>query len=129
MGNFWETLGTIFWWVFMAYIFIAYLMVLFSIVGDLIRDKSLNGWVKAVWIFFLIWSGPLTALIYLIARGRGMAERQAAQLAESRKAAEGYIREVAGATPAEELTKAKALLDAGAISAEEFSTLKAKILA
>ena len=130
MGDFWTTLGTIFWWMFMAYIFVAYLMVVFSIITDLFRDKEMTGWIKAVWIFCLIFFTFITALVYLIVRGRGMSERQAAQAAESRKAAESYLRGLAGGSgPAEELSKAKALLDSGAITASEFASLKAKILA
>jgi hypothetical protein len=129
VGDFWATIGSIFWWVFMAYIFIAYLMVMFSIVGDVIRDKDLKGWVKAMWIFLLIWSGPITAIVYLILRGRGMADRQAAQVRESRRMADDYVREVAGTSPADEIVKAKSLLDSGAITADDYAALKAKALA
>ena len=61
-------------WLFWVFVFFAYLMVLFSIIGDLFRDSELSGWLKAIWIIFLIFVPFLTALIYLIARGNGMTE-------------------------------------------------------
>ncbi|AMB59697.1 SHOCT domain-containing protein [Microterricola viridarii] len=124
--NFWNVLWAFFW----AFAFIAYLFAIFAIIGDLFRDHKLNGWWKALWIIFLIFVPFLTALIYLIARGRGMAERQAKDVVAAQKASEQYIKQVAGSSsPAEEINKAKALLDSGAINQAEFEALKAKALA
>ena len=77
----------------MAFIFIAYLFALFAIIGDLFRDHKLNGLSKAIWIIFLIFVPFLTALIYLIARGKGMAERGAAQ-AEELQGGAGSVHQV-----------------------------------
>ena len=66
----------IIWFFFWTFAFIAYLMVLFSIIGDLFHDSTLNGWGKAAWMLFLIFVPFLTALVYLIARRTGMAKRQ-----------------------------------------------------
>lgn len=71
----------------------------------------------------------LTAVVYLIARGSGMAERQAAQVKKAQDAAETYIREVAGRSPVQEIAEAKALLDAGTLTVEEYERVKAKALA
>jgi hypothetical protein len=118
-------------WFFWVFIFFAYLMVLFSIIGDLFRDSELNGWLKALWIIFLIFVPFLTALIYLIARGNGMTKRSVAQATEMRKAQDEYIRQAAGSAPAtgvDDIAKAKTLLDSGAITQAEFDALKAKAL-
>lgn len=124
--SFWE----FFWLMLWAFIFISYLMVLFQVIIDIFRDRDLNGWARAVWLVALIIAPPVTALVYVLARGRGMTQRQQADAAASRAAAEDYIRTVATATdPAEQIAKAKALLDSGAISAAEFAQLKAKALA
>ncbi|KAA9108395.1 SHOCT domain-containing protein [Microbacterium rhizomatis] len=124
--NFWDVVAWFFW----VFVFFAYLMVLFSIIGDLFRDHKLNGWFKAIWIIFLIFVPFLTALVYLIARGRGMSERQAAAIQAAQSAQAAYIREAAGTgSPADDIAKAKSLLDSGAISADEFASLKAKALA
>ena len=70
------------------------------------------------------------ALIYLIARGRGMAERQAGEVKRAQVATDQYIQSVAGRdNPAEQIASAKSLLDSGAITQEEFDKLKAKALA
>ena len=122
---FWDLI----WWFLVAFVFIAYLFALFAIIGDLFRDHKLNGFVKAIWIIFLIFVPFLTALIYLIARGKGMAERGAAQAKELQAAQDSYIKSVAGVrSPSEEIAKAKALLDAGAITQAEFDAIKAKAL-
>jgi hypothetical protein len=123
--GFWD----FFWLMLWGYVFIAYLMVLFQVIMDVFRDRSINGWTRVIWLVALFIAPPVTALIYLIARGKGMGERQRQVAADSRAAAEEYVRSVAGATdPAESIQKAKGLLDSGAISAAEYETLKAKAL-
>ena len=104
-------------------------MVVFTIIGDIFRDSSLNGWLKAVWIIFLVFLPFLTSLVYLIARGQGMAQRRGEQIAELQAAQTAYIRETAGSSPADDITKARGLLDSGVITQAEFETLKAKALA
>ena len=120
----WDTI----WWFFWAFAFIAYLFVLFGIITDLFRDRSLNGWLKAVWLIFLLFLPFLTSLIYLIARGRGMAERSQEASQAMRTDTESYIRGVAGKSPTEEIAKAKELLDSGAINQQEFEHVKARAL-
>ena len=116
-------------WFFWAFVFVSYLMVVFTIIGDIFRDSSLNGWLKAVWIIFLVFLPFLTSLVYLIARGQGMAQRRGEQIAELQAAQTAYIRETAGSSPADDITKARGLLDSGVITQAEFETLKAKALA
>jgi hypothetical protein len=123
--DFWDIL----WFILISFVFVAYLMVLFSIIGDLFRDHNTSGWVKAIWILFLIFAPFLTALIYLIARGKGMAERQMKQAQEMKAMQDAYIKDVAGSAPADQIARAKELLDSGAISQAEFDALKAKALA
>lgn len=122
---FWEILG----WMLWAVVFIGYLFMLFAIISDLFRDRKLNGWWKAVWILFLLFLPFLTALIYLIARGSGMAERSDRAARDAEGATQTYIREAAGKSPSEEIAAASALLDAGSINQEEFNRLKVKALA
>jgi hypothetical protein len=124
MDNFWDVLRAL----ISAFFFVAYLIVLFHIVTDLFSDREQSGFAKAFWIFALIFLPVLTALAYLVLRGGGMAERQEARLRNAQADADAYIQSVAGSSPADQITKAKALLDAGAISQSEFETLKAKAL-
>ena len=124
-SNFWSVVWLFFW----TFAFVAYLFALFAIISDLFRDHKLNGWWKALWIIFLIFVPFLTALVYLIARGPGMAQRSQKEARQMQSATDEYIRNVAGASPADEISKAKALLDSGAITPEEFAHLKARALA
>ena len=119
-----------FWLLIWSFFLVCYLMVLFQIIGDLFRDKDLSGWWKALWIIFLIIFPFLAALVYLIARGRGMAERQAGAVQSAQAATDQYIQSVASrGNPAEQIASAKTLLDNGTISQEEFDKLKQKALA
>lgn len=127
--GFWANFWDLIWWFLWAFVFFAYLFALFSIIGDLFRDHKLNGWFKAIWIVFLIFVPFLTALVYLIARGRGMAERSQKEVKQFQQAQDDYIKNVAGTSPSDEIAKAKQLLDAGTISAAEYEQIKAKALA
>jgi hypothetical protein len=124
--DFWSFVAWFFW----CFVFVAYLMVLFSILGDLFRDRSVNGWVKAIWVIFLVFVPFLTALIYLIARGTGMQRRSMAQASALRADQDAYIRTTAasGRSPAEEIAAAKQLLDSGALTPSEYDALKARAL-
>ncbi|BBX89121.1 SHOCT domain-containing protein [Mycolicibacterium boenickei] len=124
-GSTWDFL----WHFLIIFAWIAYLLVLFQILTDLFwRDHKTSGWVKAVWVVFLILLPWLTALVYLIARGKGMSERAQAAALAAKKETDDYIRQAAGRSPAQEIADAKALLDAGTISQAEFDGLKAKAL-
>ena len=124
--------GEVLLWSFWFFIWIAALMVWFRCLFDLFGDSSLSGWAKAGWALLLIFVPWLGALIYLIARGRSMTERQMAALAQRQAEQEKYIQQVArhlpGARPSRS-PSAKALLDSGAITQAEFESLKAKALA
>ena len=125
MSYFWDAV------VLMAstFFFIAYLIVLFQVIVDLFRDSEMGGGSKVLWIVGLIFLPVLTALIYILARGSGMAERQRAVMRNAKSETDAYIRQVAGKTPADQIADAKKLLDAGTISSDEFARLKAKALA
>jgi type VI protein secretion system component VasK len=119
-----------FWLLIWSFFFVCYLMVLFQIIGDLFRDRELSGWLKALWIIFLIIFPFLAAVIYLIARGKGMAERQAGAVRSAQAATDEYIQSVATkGNPADQIASAKSLLDSGTITQEEFDKLKQKALA
>ena len=129
--GFWGSFWDIIWWFLTIFIFISSLFVRFAIISDLFRDHKLNGWWKAVWIIFLLFFPIITALVYLIARGRGMGERSQAQAKQLQEAQSEYIKSVAGAgaaSPSDEIAKARALLDAGTIDQAEYDALKAKAL-
>ncbi|PQP14390.1 SHOCT domain-containing protein [Rhodococcus opacus] len=124
LDSFWDLI----WYTLVVFAFVAYLMILFQVLGDLFRDRTMPGLTKTLWIIFLIVVPYLAAFVYLIARGPGMAERQLEAQNTAKQATDHYIRQVAGKSAAEQIADAKALLDAGTISQAEFDTLKAKAL-
>jgi hypothetical protein len=124
-----NSFGDFFWLLVWAFVFGCYLVVLFQIIVDLFRDQDLSGWWKAVWIVFLIIAPFLSVLIYVIARGRGMAERY--QAAKGPQEADTYVPPpiIHMPNPADQITSAQTLLDQGAITQAEFDQLKQKALA
>lgn len=123
--SFWDVV----WFIFISFAFVAYLMVMFSILTDLFRDPDTSGWAKAVWVIALIFLPLLASLVYLIARGRGMTERSMKSAEAMKRQQDAYIRQAAGkASPVDEIAKAQAMLDSGAITQAEYDTLKAKAL-
>lgn len=127
MHGFWD----FFWLLLTSFLFIAYLLVLFSIFGDLFRDRGLSGWAKAGWVVLLLVFPLLGSLAYLIFRGPSMAERSVASAAAVKTETEDYIRSVAtaGTNPTEQIARAHSLLEAGVIDETEFARLKAAALA
>jgi hypothetical protein len=125
LSNFWDVVVLM----VSTFVFVAYLIVLFQIVVDLFRDAEMGGGSKVLWIIGLIFLPVLTSLVYIVARGGGMAERQRASLRRAKSETDAYIREVAAKSPAEQIADAKALLDAGTITKDEFDRLKSKALA
>ena len=123
--SFWDVV----WFIFISFAFVAYLMVLFSILSDLFRDRDTSGWVKAVWVVCLIFFPFITALVYLIARGKGMTERSMRSAEHAKAQQDAYIRDVAAkSTPADQIAQARAMLDAGTITQTEYERLKEKAL-
>ena len=124
-----------FWLLVWTFLFVAYLMVLFHILGDLFRDRDLGGFAKVVWVLALVVFPVLTSLVYLMVRGRGMAERTMERALRQADTQDAYVRSVAGSngsngsTPVDQLTKAKSLLDSGAITTEDFAQIKVRALA
>jgi hypothetical protein len=119
-----------FWLLLWAFVFTCYLIVLFQVFGDLFRDRDLSGWWKAVWIIFLIIAPFLSVLIYVIARGTGMAERRQESLGGGRRDDEVYVPPPVMKidNPAGQIATAQQLLDSGTISQTEFDQLKQKAL-
>lgn len=122
--SFWEFI----WFLVLSFLFIAYLMMLFSIFVDLFRDRDLSGWAKACWVIALLFLPFISALIYLITRGSEMAGRSANDMVRREEATQDYIRQVARVDPASQLSDAKKLLDDGAITADEYEQIKRTVL-
>jgi hypothetical protein len=126
--------GDIFWSILWFYFLFLWIMVMFHILSDLFRDHTLPAVTKTLWVLFLVFLPFLAALVYLLTRGKGMAERAAARQQQAQEQFDSYVRTVATtgdatASPTDQIAQAKQLLDAGTIDQAEFDRLKAKALA
>ena len=125
MNSFWDWIWLTLW----IFALIILVWIIIAIITDLFRNHESSGWVKALWIIFLVLIPWLTALIYLIVEHDGMAERSMKAADRAQKEQAQYIQAVAGSSSAEQIKHAKDLLDAGTITQTEYDQLKAKALA
>ncbi|MFI7410157.1 SHOCT domain-containing protein [Streptomyces sp. NPDC049627] len=117
------------------FLWVMWFVMLFRVFGDIFRDDSMGGWAKAGWTVFVCVLPFLGVFIYLIARGRGMGQRDVRQMQQQEQAFRSYVQEAAagapatGATRADELAKLAGLHDHGDITDAEYERAKAKVLA
>jgi hypothetical protein len=115
------------WTMIIFFAWLAWIWIAITVFIDVFRRDDIGGWGKAAWVVFVIVLPFLGVLVYLIAQHDGMRERGARQARAQKEEFDQYVREAAGGSAAE-IAKAKELLDAGAITQDEFDTLKAKAL-
>ena len=116
------------WTLIIIFAWVIWFWLLITVFADIFRRHDIGGGTKALWVIFVIILPFLGVLIYLIAESKGMAERNQKQVQAAQQQTDEYIRNVAGSDPAEQIAKAKQLLDSGAITATEYDALKAKAL-
>ncbi len=117
------------WTMLVFFGWVIWFWLLITVFSDLFRRHDISGWGKAGWILLCVVLPYLGVFIYLISQGSQMAQRNAEQQKAAKSQFDSYVRETAGSSPTEEIEKAKGLLDSGAITQEEFNTIKAKALA
>jgi hypothetical protein len=106
-----------------------WIMLIFRAFADLFGRHDVSGWGKAGWTILIIFLPLLGVCIYLLSQGKGLAEREMEKAQKTQGEFDDYVKTVAAASPADDIAKAKGLLDSGAIDADEFAALKAKALA
>jgi ABC-type multidrug transport system fused ATPase/permease subunit len=116
------------WVVFISFLFINVLLLMFAVIADLFRDHELSAVSKVIWIVVLVMLPLIGILIYVIARGPGMAQRAAKEQVAAQDSFDSYVRDVAGGGAASELEKASTLHSSGQLSDDEYAALKARIL-
>ena len=118
----------VFWTILIFFCWVIWIWIVITVFMDVFRRDDIGGWAKAGWVVFVIVLPFLGVLVYLIAQHDGMRERSVKQAQAQQQDFDQYVREAAGGSAAE-IAKAKELLDAGAITQEEFEALKKKALA
>jgi len=119
----------ILWTMLIVFAWIIWFWLLITVFADLFRRHDIGGGSKTLWIIFVILLPFLGVFVYLISQGKHMAERNMKQVEAQQAQSEAYIKSVAGGGAADEIEKAKKLLDSGAITQAEFDAIKAKALA
>ncbi|MEU9160424.1 SHOCT domain-containing protein [Streptomyces sp. NPDC048424] len=119
----------VFWTMMIFFLWVLWFMLLFRVIGDIFRDDGLGGWGKAGWTILVVVVPFLGVFVYLIARGRGMGERELQRAQQQEKAFQSYVRESAGPTGhADQLAKLAELKNRGDITPAEYEQAKVKVL-
>jgi len=113
----------LFWTTLIIFSWILWFMLLFRVYGDLFTRQDIGGWAKAGWVVLTLVLPFLGVFVYLVSQGRAMSERATAAVERQRAASEAYIRSVAADAEAEQLAKARGLLQSGAITPEEYQRM------
>ena len=118
------------WSMLVFFVWVAWFMLLFRIIGDIFRRRDIGGGAKTLWLIFTLFLPFLGVFIYLIANNDEMAKRDLERAQAAQAQFNDYVQQAAGSGgAAAEIDKAKKLLDSGAINESEFAALKAKALA
>jgi hypothetical protein len=118
----------VFWSMIIFFFWVIWIWIVITVLIDVFRRDDIGGFAKAMWVIFVVILPWLGVLVYLIVEHNGMRERSIRQAQEQKQQFDQYVRDAAGGS-ADQIAKAKQLLDSGAITADEFARLKAKALA
>ena len=124
-ASFWDFL----WSVIIIFVLVWYFIILFQVIVDLFRRHDAGAGKKILWLLFLLFAPFLGVLVYLLVNHDGMLERNVQEATKQQAQYDDYVKSVAGSSgAADQIEKAKALLDNGTISQAEFDAIKAKAL-
>ena len=117
------------WDILIIFAWVIYIWIAITVLIDVFRRGDISGWIKALWVVFIIILPWIGVLVYLIVNHTGMADRRVKETQAAQAQFDQYVRQAAGSGgPAAEIERAKQLLDNGTITQEEFDALKAKAL-
>jgi hypothetical protein len=125
-------LGGVFLSMLYFFLFFIWIWILITVFADIFRSHDMSGWIKALWVIFVVILPFLGVFIYLIARGGKMQERNVKDAVDQKTAFDTYVRETAGSSGADtasQLTQLADLKAKGVLTDAEFETQKAKVLA
>jgi len=120
---------SVFWTMLLFFGFFLFLWIFIVVIMDVFRSRDMGGWAKAGWVIFLIVLPVIGIIVYLVARGGSMHERQVAQMRQQEREFRSYVQQASGGGgTADELAKLADLKAKGVISDAEFEAQKAKLL-
>lgn len=124
-------LGGVLWSMLVFFAWFLWFWLLFMVYIDLFSRDDIGGWGKTGWVVFTLFLPFIGVLTYLISQGRSMADRRERQGRRQQAKLDDYVRSVTASdgNGADQLMKAKRLLDSGAITPEEYEQMKRKVLA
>ena len=117
------------WTMLIFFAWVIWFWMLIAILSDVFRRRDMGGGKKTLWVLFVVFLPFLGVLVYLLLNHDSIAERRAQDERGARRELDEHIRSVSGGGSAAEIEKGKQLLDAGAITQEEFDAIKARALA
>jgi hypothetical protein len=123
---------SVMWSIFIFFGWIVFIWLLITVYIDLFRRTDIGGWAKTGWVIFTILLPLIGTFTYLLVYGRSMSKREVSRSLQQQHEFDDYVRSVSASTPrssADEITKARALLDQGAITQDEYEYLKNRALA
>ena len=121
--------GQVLWSMLWFFLFFMWIMLVFSIFGDIIRSDDMSGGSKALWSIVIIFLPFLGVFMYLIVRGDKMGARQQRAADDQDQAYRAYIKDAAGGGSASELAKLAELHSSGKLTDDEYAQAKGRVIA
>jgi phosphoglycerol transferase MdoB-like AlkP superfamily enzyme len=120
----------LFWTILWIYLVVAWLIILFNVILDVIRNRDLSGVAKAMWLALTCFLPFIGVLAYAVLHGDEMAARYVARRAAKDEEARAYVQSTVASTgTADQIEQLARLRDDGTITDAEFESGKQKILA
>jgi len=110
---------------FAVFMFILWFWLFITAASDLFRRDDISGFGKVLWVILLIVLPYIGIFAYILTQGGGMAARNRAQALRARD----ELRKDVGFSVADELVKLDRLKSENAISSDEYTRLRARLVA
>ena len=111
-----------------VFLFVIWLFLLIEILIDLFRSHDVSGWMKALWLIFILIFPLVGVIVYLIVRGGTMRRHQQESAKATQQEFVSYVQQTAGTSTADQLATLATLKESGALTDAEFEAQKAKLL-
>ncbi len=121
--------GQVLWSILWFFLFFTWIMLVFSIFGDIMRSDDMSGGAKALWTIVIIFLPFLGVFMYLIVNGGKMGARQEQAIDDQDAAFRSYVKDAAGGGSADELAKLADLHSSGKLTDDEYAQAKGRVIA